>query len=138
MSLSSNKSIKFLNLFNNKIGFDGAKAFGDTLQKNQSLEFIEFGHNRIRDKGLLQLADGIAKNKSSGLKYLGFRFNYLTETGVVDFLKGVYSTKNPIKLVEIFIKNNQINEYGLYSLKRSFDNLKIDLSVDLFDKLKYL
>lgn len=57
--------MKFLNMFNNKIGYDGAKAFSDTLKKNTSLEFIEFGHNRIRNKGLLSIGDGIAQNSNT-------------------------------------------------------------------------
>jgi len=52
-------------MFNNKIGYDGAKAFSDTLKKNTSLEFIEFGHNRIRNKGLLSIGDGIAQNSNT-------------------------------------------------------------------------
>lgn len=57
--------MKFLNLFNNGIGFDGAKAFAETFAENTVLEFVEFGHNRIRDRGLLELGEGIAKNKDS-------------------------------------------------------------------------
>lgn len=59
-SLEKNNSVKFLNLFNNKIGFDGAKTFASTLAVNNTLEFIEFGHNRIRDRGLIELGEGIA------------------------------------------------------------------------------
>ena len=50
LALLKNKTLKALNVFNNKIGFDGAKMFGTTLASNNTLEFIEFGHNRIRDK----------------------------------------------------------------------------------------
>jgi hypothetical protein len=53
------------------------------------LEFVEFGHNRIRNKGLLALGDGIAKNKNSAIKTLGLRFNFLSEDGVVEFLRTV-------------------------------------------------
>lgn len=52
-SLQGNKSLKFLNLFNNKIGFDGAKSVAQKIVQNSpSLECLELGHNRIRDKGL--------------------------------------------------------------------------------------
>jgi hypothetical protein len=47
--------LKFLNLFNNKIGYDGAVSIGNGLNKNNSLEFLDIGHNRIRDKGLRKL-----------------------------------------------------------------------------------
>lgn len=65
--MKNNKGVKFLNLFNNKIAFDGAKAFAECLAVNKVLEFIEFGHNRIRNKGLSELAKGIARNDSTNL-----------------------------------------------------------------------
>lgn len=37
---------------------------------------------------------------------LGLKFNFLTEDGIIDMLK-------QIDVDEIFIKNNQINDYGL-------------------------
>lgn len=83
LSLKVNKSVKFVNLFNNRISFDGAKAFADNvLPFNTVLEFIEIGHNRIRDKGLKAISDGIAKNPQSNIRGLGLRFNFLTKTGV--------------------------------------------------------
>jgi len=72
---------------------------------------------------------------------LGLRFNFLSEDGLVDFIKTIFlnNTNSPKKLEEIFIKNNSINELGLFALKRSFDNLNIKkLNIDLFDKIKYL
>lgn len=83
ISLKDNKSLKFINLFNNKITFDGAKAFAENvLPFNTVLEFLEIGHNRIRDKGLKALTDGLVKNPQSNIKSLGLRFNFLTKTGV--------------------------------------------------------
>ena len=81
-TLINNKSVKFLNVFNNKIGFDGAKAFADTLAKNQTLEFLELGHNRIRNKGLHQIAQGMTSNPNSAIHTLGLRFNFLTDEGL--------------------------------------------------------
>jgi len=52
-SLRKNTSVKFLNLFNNNISFDGAKALGETFKLNSTLEFVELGYNRIRNKGLI-------------------------------------------------------------------------------------
>lgn len=77
---------------------------------NSSLRSIDFGHNRIRNKGLLAIAEGLSRNDNIHLKLLGFRFNFLNEEGVTEFLKLV----NPNKVEEIYIKNNSINEYGLF------------------------
>jgi hypothetical protein len=52
VSIKNNKSLKFLNLFNNKIGFDGAKSIAQNIVLyHPTLECLEVGHNRIRDKG---------------------------------------------------------------------------------------
>lgn len=81
--MKNNKSVKFVNLFNNKIAFDGAKAFAENvLPFNTVLEFLELGHNRIRDKGIKAITEGIAKNPQSNIKGLGLRFNFLTKTGI--------------------------------------------------------
>jgi len=88
--LAKNTSIKYFNIFNNKIGYDGAMAFKDTLLVNSTLEFIEFGHNRIRSKGLLAIGEGISGNPTSNIKSLGLRFNFLNEDGIIDFLKTLY------------------------------------------------
>jgi len=130
-----------LNLFNNKIGYDGAKALGETFKHNSTLEFVELGYNRIRNKGLISIADGVVENPNSNLRTLGLRFNFITEDGAIDFLKGLFDqgVKNkPKKLEEVFIKNNTINEFGLYNIRKCYDNLKLKLNVDLFDKLKFL
>ena len=99
-----------MNIFNNKIGYDGAKSFGGALAVNTTLKSIDFGHNRIRNKGLLAIAEGLSKNDKIHLKLIGLRFNFLSDEGMVEFLKLVH----PNKLDEIYIKNNSINEYGLF------------------------
>lgn len=83
----------------------------------------------------MALGDGIAKNKSSKVETLGLRFNFLSEDGVTEFLKTVKDSQN---IKELFIKNNRINEYGLFQLKKAYDNLKGKTNIDIFDKLKYL
>lgn len=96
-SLKNNKSVKFINLFNNKITFDGAKAFAENvLPFNTVLEFLEIGHNRIRDKGLKALTDGIVKNPQSNIKSLGLRFNFLTKNGVEFLLEKLSKNKNKV------------------------------------------
>lgn len=105
------------------------------MKKNSTLEFIEFGHNRIRNKGLLALADGIKQNPNSQLKTLGLRFNFLTDDGVIEFLKAL---KEAPQLKSIFVKNNSINEFGLFQLKKVHDNLKSRIQLDLFEKLRHL
>lgn len=136
--MESNKSVRFLNLFNNRIGYDGAKALSETLKKNNTLQHLEIGHNRIRDKGIIELAEGFSKNPNSGLQILSVRFNFLTENGINDFLNTIKKLSKSNKLSELNIKNNSISEYGLYQVKKAFDAHNFNFNVDMFDKLKHL
>ena len=80
-ALKANKTLKYLNIFNNKISYDGAKAIAENIVANSpSLEFLEIGHNRIRDKGLKAIVDAVISNKNSALKILCFRFNFVTNS----------------------------------------------------------
>lgn len=111
--MKKNKSVKWINLFNNKIGFDGAKGFADLIEVNNTIEFLDLGHNRIRNKGITVLGESLAKNPSNNLKVLGLRFNFLSDEGVIEFLKKVYLKAKNNKLTDIFLKNNSITEFGL-------------------------
>ena len=76
--------MKYLNVFNNKISYDGAKAIAENIVAlHPSLEFLEVGHNRIRDKGFSCIINALISNSKSKLSVLGARFNFLTNTGVL-------------------------------------------------------
>ena len=75
-----------------------------------------------------EIAEGIRDNKQSKINSLGLRFNFLTEEGIIHFLKNT-------NVREIFIKNNSINEYGLFVLKKFYDEAQLHTRVDLFEKL---
>ena len=80
-ALKDNKTLKYLNIFNNRISYDGAKAIAENIVANSpSLEFLEIGHNRIRDKGLKAIVDAMISNKKSALQILCFRFNFITNS----------------------------------------------------------
>lgn len=138
-ALIKNKSLKFLNLFSNNIDVDGARAFAETLSSNTSLEWIDFGHNRIRNEGLLALSKGMNKNKNCGLKTLALRYNFITYEGFSDFFATLFSeTGSKPKLSHLFIKNNEINEYELFSLKKQYEEIHLKIHVDSFDKFEFL
>jgi Ran GTPase-activating protein (RanGAP) involved in mRNA processing and transport len=134
--LSKNKSVRYLNIFSNKIDVDGARAFGEMLKVNSTIEYIDFGHNRIRDEGLSSIAKGISTNKNSAIKQLGLRFNFLTGDGIISFLKKIFSGDAKAALSQIYLKNNSINEFGLYDIQRVHQKMNLKLSVDIFDKFK--
>jgi len=93
-SLKDNKSLRYLNVFNNKIGYDGAKAIAENIVANHPmLEFLELGHNRIRDKGLDAIIDALIENKHSNLRILGLRFNFITNTGILENFTKLFGAK---------------------------------------------
>jgi len=136
-ALTNNKSLKYLNLFSNKIDVDGARAFEKTLKTNTSLEYIDFGHNRLRGEGLNAIARGIAANKDSGIKHLGLRFNFIDADSVISFFKKVF-TDGKSKIENLFIKNNYINEFGLYDILKVHKKMELKTNIDIFDKLKWV
>lgn len=115
VALKGNKSLRFLNLFNNKIGYDGAKSVAHNIVFNHpTLECLELGHNRIRDKGLKEITDAIVANKHSALKILGLRFNYITNVGATYLYNKL--TSNKTKVEEIFLRNNLIDDMAVNNL----------------------
>mmetsp|Transcript_30468 Transcript_30468/g.27704 ORF Transcript_30468/g.27704 Transcript_30468/m.27704 type:complete len:243 (-) Transcript_30468:163-891(-) len=106
------------------------------LAVNSTIENIDFGHNRIRDEGLSALARGIASNKTSAIKSLGLRFNFITGDGIVSFLKKVNPVENKLPLEALYLKNNSINEFGLYDVLRAHKKMSLNVSLDIFDKFK--
>jgi hypothetical protein len=88
------------------------------------------GHNRIRNKGLYVIAEALATNPNSRLNVLGLRFNFLTEEGIIHLLRVL---KRPLH--ELYIKNNQINEYDLFMIKNFYTESGLTTRVDLFQKL---
>lgn len=138
-ALMKNKSLKVLNIFANNIDVDGARAFGQTLSNNCSLEWIDFGHNRLRNEGLMALSKGINKNKATALKTLGLRYNFINDEGFNDFFSSLYSEgSTKPNLSHLFIKNNDLNEYELYSLKKKYDDLGLKIHIDSFDKFEFI
>lgn len=86
-----------MNLFNNKIGYDGVKAVAQNiLAIHPKLECIELGHNRIRNKGLKSVTDAIISNKHSEIKILGLRFNFINNIGATYFFNKVTAAKTKI------------------------------------------
>ena len=136
-SLKNNKSLKFLNVFNNKIGYDGAKSIAENIVRfHPNLEFLELGHNRIRDKGLEAIITNLLANENTNLRVLGLRFNFLTNDAIFESVAKI--TEGKTKLEEIFIRNNLINDEGIYKLKEVHHSKASKISIDLLERVKYL
>lgn len=116
VSLKKNTTLKCLNLFNNRIGYDGAKSLAENvLAVHPTLECLEVGHNRIRNKGLKSITDAIISNKKSALIILGLRFNFINNIGATYLFNKITAAKT--KIEEIFLKNNLIDDVALNNLE---------------------
>ena len=113
-SLQKNSSLKYLNLYGNKIDVKGAEYFAEYISSNKSLAYCDLGYNRIRNKGVESINKAIKSNKKCALKILCLKFNFINETSIISIIKTLSDKR--YKLNELYIKNNSINDYGLRSL----------------------
>ncbi len=63
--------LKCINLENNWITDEGAKAIAEGLRVNNGVEIVDLDHNRIGDEGARAIAEGLKSNKSLRDLYLG-------------------------------------------------------------------
>lgn len=131
-----NKKLKVLNLFSNIVDVDGARALFEALKVNTTLEELDVARNRLRNKGSLAIAQGIMANKNSALKTLSIRFNFISDYGLVDFFNIIVFGGS--KLQTLFIKYNGLSEVIYNDLYKKFMEKNINMSIDLFDRMKFL
>jgi len=78
-ALAQNHTLRTLNLYNNKIGVEGAKCLAAALKVNSSLQQLHLGGNHIGDKGAQFLADSLVVNK--GLSKIWLNRNRIGDNG---------------------------------------------------------
>lgn len=72
---------------------NGARAFEKTMRVNNSLEWVDFGLNKMRDEGSLAIVKGISLNSNTRILGLSFKFNFISDYGIMDILQKL----NPVK-----------------------------------------
>ena len=136
-ALLFNSTLRWLSLYRNIFGVEGARAIGKALSKNKALEFLDIGHNRIRQTGLKAICDGILENPGSKLQRLGLRSNFINDEGFTNFFEKLVLPKDGSRLTQIFIKFNLLSEFQKINLARQVkDILFVDdfQRADLLDK----
>ncbi|KAF9952842.1 hypothetical protein BGZ72_005874 [Mortierella alpina] len=63
-ALKTNSTLATLNLYNNSIGSDGAKALAEALKTNSTLATLDLQRNSIRDDGAKALAEALKINST--------------------------------------------------------------------------
>jgi len=135
--LEINKTIKYLNLFHNKLDVSGASRIGEYLKKNNNLIELDIGYNRIKGKGFEKLINLIIENKDSSLKKLGVKYNCINN----DDLKKVFEIIgkcDKISLEEIQLKNNSFISSLLPTFNEQYNKLNKNITIDILDVLYYL
>lgn len=62
MLFQINNSIEQLNLGMNGLGFEGSLALEETLRENTCLKYFDISNNRINWEGISYVAKGLKKN----------------------------------------------------------------------------
>ena len=86
-ALSTNASLRSLDLSWCGVEESGAVAIGVALRSNTALQTLTLAHNRIGPYGAVAAADGLSRNAS--LKSVDFSFNPLGQVGVGALHEGV-------------------------------------------------
>ena len=68
--MSDRCRLRELNLYENKIGDEGAKALAEALQENQTLTSLVLWDNKIGDEGGKALLEALQKNQTLTTIYL--------------------------------------------------------------------
>ncbi len=118
-AILNSQSLKVLNLWDNKLTDDGMKSFSNALSNNNSLENISLGFNTITNDGVQLICNAILKNKTSKLKELNLRSNYISCDGAK------YIGEILHRLDSITISNNNIEDTGAWHLASILVNLDV-------------
>lgn len=137
-ALENNKGLKHLNLYRNKVDVDGARALREVLKVNSTLEFIDLGYNRLREKGIKAITDGIIENKTSNLKHLGIRFNFINDDGFAYLFDNAIFPEGASKISHVYMMQNFLSEHYTLQLGAKVEQLGKRLYIDSFEKLQYL
>jgi hypothetical protein len=125
-ALEKNQSLASLNLGWNKITIEGAKAVATALEKNQSLTSLNLGWNQITDEGAKVIATAL--KKSQNLTSLDLMGNQITDEGV----KVIATTlKEKQNLTSLYLRGNQITDEGVKAIATALEKNQNLISLDL-------
>merc|ERR1712087_886740 len=77
-----NQTLKYLNVRDNPIGNDGAKAFTDSIRVNETLTVLGLEYNQIRNDGARALAEALCHNAT--ITWLRLDGNYEIDYDIIN------------------------------------------------------
>ncbi|KAL3808416.1 hypothetical protein ACHAXA_001353 [Cyclostephanos tholiformis] len=106
-ALATNESLKILNLYNNKIGVEGAKRLANAIANNKTLEQLNLEGAEIGDDGVKYLAETLKSNSS--LEVLILRGNNIGDDGAASLATSLlFNTSIRV----ILLGQNRISDAG--------------------------
>ncbi|KAK5809251.1 hypothetical protein F5H01DRAFT_394807 [Linnemannia elongata] len=114
-ALKTNSTLTTLNLENNLIGFDGAKALAEALKTNKALTTLNLRLNSIGSYGAMALAEALKTNKT--LTTLNLVGNSIGSDGAKALAEALKTSKN---LTTLNLESNSIGDDGAKALATAF------------------
>ena len=127
--LKSSTTLETINLSDNTIGDEDAKALADALKTNKTLHTLDLSGNEIGDTGAKALADALKINTT--LHALDLGYNSITEEGVkaiaqmliadnttllyIDLSKSLFGIYTMAILEQVLSKNKNLKTLSLCS-----------------------
>jgi Ran GTPase-activating protein (RanGAP) involved in mRNA processing and transport len=119
-SLMDDSTLKYLNLYGNIIDVVGTSHLAEFVGKSKTLQLLDIGYNRIRDKGLNAITTAMTNNKQCAIETLGLKYNFLSEDAIINMFKCFMGENSKVR--ELYIKNNNVNDFGLKNIKAFYDS----------------
>eukprot|EP00808_Paulinella_micropora_P023624 g11902.t1 len=120
-----NNTLQTLDLYNNNIGPDGAKAIGKALELNQTLRELNLRYNKIGDDGANAIGEALKVNTT--VQTLNIGYNNLGEKGAALIAEAIKVNKT---LREINLRWNNIGDAGAQAIGEA---LKINPTLETLD-----
>ncbi len=126
-SIQNNKSLLDSNLSNNKIGFEGAKAFAKALEINETIRTLEIGGNNIEKEGIIVISNALDRNSKTFLEFLDISNNWIDDQGGLVFANILFTNTS---LKDIDLENNAMSEKVADEIQETFKINKFIQSVE--------
>ena len=117
--ITNTKTLRALNISDNKIGPSGTTAIANALRNNTSLEELDISHNKLGDHGAQLLSEGITNTKT--LRVLNISGNNIGPSGTTAIAN---TLTNNTSLEELDINYNKLGDHGAELLSEGIMNTK--------------
>jgi hypothetical protein len=116
-ALKRNKTLRRLELYNNRIDHKGVKALAEAIKENSVIEFIDFKLNLFESEGAAALGGALAVNTS--LTHIDIEACNIMASGAKAIASGLQFNTN---LLILKMKSNAITPKGAFAIANVLEN----------------